>query len=107
MRQCKVKSTYSVFRESSVPTGHHHLAGHDQCGPSSDAEYDENDRATDVPEVQGAARTTGWLMMMPRIIEQYILNMLFGKTAEGEGGHEKNKAKLISGKTEWRFFRQN
>ena len=65
-----------------------HLAGHDQCGPSSYAEYDENDRAADMLEVQGTERTTGWLMMMPWMIEQHIFNMLGSK---GGGGHEKMK----------------
>ena len=39
---------------------HNHVAGHDKCRSASYAEYDENDRTTDVPQVQGTARASGW-----------------------------------------------
>ena len=54
-----------------------HLAGHDKCRSSSNAKYDENDRATNVPEIPGAARTTGWLMVIRRIIKKLIFIMLW------------------------------
>ena len=53
-----------------------HLAGHDKCGSSSNAKYDENDRAKNVPKIPGAARTTGWLMVIRRIIKKLIFIML-------------------------------
>ena len=77
MRICiRIQYSKQYLLTSVIP------AGHDQCGPSSNAKYDENDRAADVLEVQGTERTTGWLMMMLWIIEQHIFTMLGSK---GEG----------------------